>query len=101
MSEFRNDHPLSIRDVESLHRLIDACGRTAKVARLRPDDSIVYGHARYICNDSGYFLTKDQDVRNAYMRVTTRSGFEEFWPIAELMGEVHAGTFGVDVDPPS
>lgn len=84
---------LTMADLVALERIAHAAQTTAKVARATPDGDILYGTARSIGDSRGNFLKPGRDVRGAYLRVTSRSGFERFWPVAELMPLVHSGEF--------
>jgi len=84
---------LTMRDLVALEVIATAAERCARVARVLPSGTPVYGTARSIGNDRGAFLGRDEDVRDGYLRVTTREGFETFWPVRELMPLVHSGEF--------
>ena len=95
------DHgPLSLAETIALGSIIDAAGRCAPVARLLDSGDICYGQARSVGRQSGAFLRRDDDVRDAYLRVTLRSGLEAFWPLHELVGQLEAGEFALDYEPP-
>jgi hypothetical protein len=53
----------------------------------------VRGTARSIGDDCGNFAGRDDDVRDCSLRVTTDAGIEVFWPVAELIADVHTGMF--------
>lgn len=93
--------PLDIGTAVDLATIIGAAQRTAPVARLMTDGEVCYGTARSIGDTRGAFLARDTDVRDAHLRVTTRAGWEAFWPISELLGEVRSGEFVVDYAPPT
>lgn len=84
---------LTIADAVKLAAVVDLCQRGARVARVDEEGDIHYGIARSIGNESGGFLRTDADVTGAFVRVTLRSGFEAFWPIAEIMRDYGNGTF--------
>ena len=91
---------LTMTQLMALETIAGAAQRTAKVARAVPAsdgsacDDVVYGTARHICRDtSGNFLRGEDDVRDGLLRVTSKSGFEYFWPVRELMAEVGQGMF--------
>jgi hypothetical protein len=92
-------------EARAIGRILDAADRHAKVARLTEnslDLEPTYGTARALVRDSehAYFLTERDDVRNAYLWVTTTSGFEAFWPVAELVDDLRVSTLVLDYDPP-
>jgi len=85
---------LTMIDLVLLEAVISTCEGNAKVARL-VNDNVVYGIARHVVRDpdSAAFLTSKDDVRDAYLRVTSREGFEYFWPIGELVEDQARGQF--------
>lgn len=86
------DKTLTVSDAVRLSSICEAAIGNKIVARLM-DNLLVVGTARGIGDDWG--CSVDKDVREQYLWVTTRNGFEAFWPIAELMDEV-GNTFIVD-----
>ena len=98
-----NYGPLSVSDVVALATITGAAASTARVARFMPEDSplagsVVQGTARSVGDERGNFLGAGEDVRDAYLRVTTRGGMECFWPVRELMADVESGTFAAEYD---
>jgi hypothetical protein len=100
---------LGINEASRLSDLISAAERHAKVGRLiRQGDSDpldsepVYGTIRAFVRDpeTAYFLTDKDDVRDAYLWVTTRGGMEAFWPVSELLDDVRVGYLALDYEPP-
>lgn len=90
---------LTIGDAIDIGAICGAAGRCAPVARALESGDVVYGTARSIGDTRGAFLASDTDVRNGYLRVTTRSGLEAFWPLRELLTELRAGLFVLDYQP--
>lgn len=88
---------LTIADVVALDVIVRAASTCAKVARL-VDGDVVYGHARSIGNVSGTFVQTGEDVRDAFLRVTTQGGFEAFWPVRDLMPQAATGEFVAPYD---
>jgi hypothetical protein len=86
---------LSIDDANDLQTILTAAQRCAKVARAFGGGEVIYGTARSIGTQAGAFLTSEDDVRNGYLRVTTQSGLEAFWPVRELMREAGSGEFAL------
>jgi hypothetical protein len=80
---------LTMYDLQNLMYVVEAAQKCAKVAYVRPDGIQIYGHARSIGNENGGFIRTDEDVRDAYLRITTRSGMEIFLPVSEL-AEAHS-----------
>src|SRR5487761_1539313 len=86
---------LSISDAVDLGVIVDSAVRTARVARLLDGGLLVRGTARSIGDDCGNFAGRDDDVRDCFLRVTTDSGLEVFWSVAELIPEVSTGMFSL------
>lgn len=81
--------PLTVTDATRLATIIEAAIHNWTVARLMPASTLlVVGTARCVGDQNGCTLSKDEDIRDGYLRVTTDGGFEAFWPIAELIPEV-------------
>src|ERR1044072_9646252 len=83
---------LTVREASAIATIIDMAVHGKKVARAIPEDRdgaghIVYGTARSLQTERGSFLSDDDDVRDAFLRVTSRAGFEHFWPLRELITE--------------
>jgi hypothetical protein len=79
--------------------LLRAVEGNRKVGRLI-GSRVVTGEARSFGDAAGNF-DFDSDVRDMFLRVTLDTGFEAFWPVAELMGEVRDGYFVVGYEPPA
>jgi hypothetical protein len=89
---------LTIADVIALGTVVDAASQSAKVAWVDPDTGdIRYGTARHIVvsPDNYGFLPRDTDVRDGYLRVTTRSGFDVALSVRALITLVQAGEFSI------
>ncbi len=84
---------MNISDTLAAAEVLQTAQNTARVARLRPDGTVTYGTARSVGDKTGYFGRSDQDVREMYLRVTSATGFEHFWPMRELIEEVSTGEF--------
>lgn len=46
------------------------------------------GTARHICHDDSTFITADEEVRDAYLRITLTSGFDYYMPVRTAMRKV-------------
>lgn len=79
--------PLTVGQARSLSTICEASINGWKVARL-VDGLVVVGIARSIGDTQGNHAGSEDDIRDMYLRVTTLSGFEAFWPVCDLMGEV-------------
>lgn len=75
----------TLAEVQSYGDAVAACQRNARVRFMRADDDMVTeGTLRHVCaDDSGNFLRSGQDVREAFVRVTTVAGWECFVPLPE------------------
>jgi hypothetical protein len=71
----------------------------APPSRALDNGDVIYGQARSIGRTDGAFLPAGEDVRAGYLRVTTRGGFEAFWPVSELVFEYLDGVFVLDYTP--
>ncbi len=90
---------LSLSDAIALGAVCDAAIRCAPVARATDGGDVVYGLARSVGGAGEAFLPAGEDVRAGYLRVTTRTGYETFWLVSELVSEYHAGLFVLDYTP--
>lgn len=86
----------TLRNVESVRPVIDAAVGNRHVRRLRANGDIAEGTARSIGNDTGGFARNSEDVSECFLRVTMVSGWDEFWPVADLMEQVRSGEFVCD-----
>jgi hypothetical protein len=86
------DRTLSLTQAGQLALLLDMVGK--RVARAQEDGSVLKGTARHFVKDPerAGFLGPQDDVRDAYLRVTLTSGFEAFWLVSDLMPETAAGS---------
>jgi hypothetical protein len=90
--------PLTPSDVLALAAVVGAAQRNATVARFFPDTGeITFGTARHLSHKrNGGYLSLATDVRDAWLRVTTRQGFEIWWQVATLAREAASGDFVID-----
>ncbi|QDF18677.1 hypothetical protein SEA_PUPPER_191 [Gordonia phage Pupper] len=79
---------LTIRDAVALGKIVEWSSTTAKVVRTDAEGNHLFGHARSIGSENGAFIRDDEDIRDAFLRVTSRTGFEHFIPVRELIAEV-------------
>lgn len=89
---------LTIDTATSLAEIIGAAVRGAKVGLLLESGDILKGIARSIGDEQGYFLRGGQDVREAFLRITSISGFEHFIPVMDLVEKHKINEFVVDYD---
>ena len=78
-----------------LYRVLDAALKNSKVARVH-NGATVYGIARRVGDAVG--ANVDIDIRDQFLWVTTKTGFEVFWPVGELANELFDGNFADDYD---
>ena len=84
---------MNIQETIAAAEVLRTAQTCAKVARAYDDGTVVYGTARSVGDQTGAFGQSDDDIRDLYLRVTTREGWERFWPMRELMTEVETGEF--------
>jgi hypothetical protein len=84
---------LTIADAIALGEILRMAQSCAKVSRMTIDGDVINGTARSVGHENGAYLTRETDVRDGYLRVTTQSGLEAVWPVRELIPEVQETTF--------
>jgi hypothetical protein len=84
---------LTVRDTVVLAAIVEAAIHNLIVARHIDEVGVVKGKARSIGDKAGNHASNQDDVRDCFLRVTTNTGFEAFWPVRELISEVHSGHF--------
>jgi len=90
---------LTIADVIALSTIIDAASQSAKVRWWDNERGDVReGTARHIVRgaDDFVFIPQTQDVRDAFLRITTTMGMEITIPVRKLMDMVQRGEFVKD-----
>lgn len=90
---------LTVPQITQLGVITDAASRSAKVRWLGDDSHTIHeGTARHIVQspDNFTFLRSDQDVRDAFLRITSVTGMEHAVPVRRLMYLVEMGGFAVD-----
>ena len=90
---------VTVPQIWQLHVITDAASRSAKVRWLADDGhTIREGTARHIVQspENFGFIRDDQDVRDAYLRITSSTGMEYAVSIKRLMYLVEMGGFAVD-----
>ena len=87
--------PLTVSVAVALGRVALAAANDSRVRRLVGSE-VVEGTARSIGGTDGSHAGSHDDIRNMHLRVTTRSGFDAFWLIQDLMTELADGTFVID-----
>jgi hypothetical protein len=87
--------PMTLRDTQAVSELMRATEGCLKIVRLinDGDERPVEGHARSFCADASVsaFAAEGQDVRDAYLRVTTLGGMEVFWKVGDLIEPLLTG----------
>jgi hypothetical protein len=79
-------------DLVALEIIGHAAQTNAKVARAEDTGYVFYGTARSIGDQNG-MTAFGTDVRDQFLRVTLRGGSDAFWPVRDLMADVHNGDF--------
>lgn len=89
---------MNVRETIAAADIIRAAQGGLRVARVQTNGDPVFGTARSIGTETGAFARDKDDVLDSYLRVTSRSGWEHFWLVSELITEWHQGLFLVDVE---
>lgn len=95
----QNATPITIPQIFQLHTIVDAASRNARVRWLGDDSHTIHeGTARHIVQspDNFGFIGSDQDVRDAYLRITSLTGMEYAVSVRRLMHLIEMGGFAVD-----
>lgn len=85
---------LTTTDASALAAIINAAVTNQQVGRLI-DEKVVVGTARNIGDENGNFLDGQTDIRDGYLHVTMRAGWEVFWAVRDLMPQYLTGEFVV------
>jgi hypothetical protein len=89
---------LTAADASAIAGVLQAATTNAKVGRL-VNGKVFSGTARAIVADTnGARLGNDDDLRNGYLWVTLRVGWEVFWPVRDLMAQYRTGEFVVNYE---
>jgi len=91
---FRTDVPLTSMALMGLADVLNGITRNAKVRRYMPDGRIVEGILRHLDGEGGG--RRPEDIRDCHVRVTTVSGFETWWPMAELARQSQVGELSIE-----
>lgn len=88
---------LTIADVIALSTIVDAASQSASVRWLDESGNIRSGVARHIVRGASdfNFLGRDQDVRDAFLRITS-GGLEITIAVRALIEMVNATEFVID-----
>lgn len=90
--------PFTGFDYGNLRVVMDAVEQSAKVAwTLDEGETIRYGVARHLVKSEDNFGFRDvhADIREAYLRITTREGMEVAYKVSDLMALVPNGAFAI------
>lgn len=95
---------LNLNTAARIGDIIGSAERNAPIGRMiAGEGEVIYGQARAVVGPAGNgaaFAVGTDDVRDCKLWVTTNSGFDVFWPIAELEEELAKGYFVIDYVPP-
>jgi hypothetical protein len=87
---------LNITDACTIADIIRAAQGNKPVTRLLEDGTPVCGTARAITHEGGAFLSAKDDVRDGYLWMTMHSGFEQWWPVKEVITLVQSGEIALN-----
>ncbi len=88
--------PITAADVLPLADVLNHMMRHGRVRRLMPDTGdIVTGTLRHLCGPDLTTRTA-KDVRDEFVRVTSDTGWEYAWPLAELARQSTVGELALD-----
>src|SRR5262245_27392819 len=87
---------LSLHEVRHLGALVEAVRSGVVVSWLTPHNDVLIGTLRSIGDEVGNYIGPGEDVRDAFVRITTTGGFEHFMPVAKAVellarGEMRLG----------
>lgn len=80
-----SNRPLTIADAVALAGVIDWAIHNRTILWLNDRNEVERGTARSIGDVNGNFLAQGEDVRDAFLRVTTASGWEWFVPMSDVL----------------
>lgn len=91
MTDTTTHGPMTINEMFHIYEVVNAACEGAKVAWANEDGDLHYGTARHIVKspDDYGFTGPDMDVRDGYLRITTRTGMEVAYNVKEL-AQMHA-----------
>ena len=90
------DRVLNYRTASAIGDIIEIAQTAAKVTWVYDDESLPrHGVARHLVTspETAGFLGAEDDVRDAYLRVTGKSGWEEFFSVQFLIEKILDNTF--------
>lgn len=90
----RNGGPLTTLGIQALGAIFDGVAGSAKCRRLTEAGDIIEGTLRYLTGPDGG--PRPDDIRDCHVRVTSRTGWEHFWPVLELADQWRIGEFVID-----
>lgn len=82
---------VTLRDVQELATVLEFCQHNRPVRWLTDSGNILDGVARSVGDEKGYFLRNDDDIRDAYVRIS--GTFEYFLPIRDVCELIRRGEF--------
>jgi hypothetical protein len=87
--------PLTMSDLTSLQVIAQAAETNSRVSWVT-DGPVLHGTARSIGDERGNFLSGKDDVRDGFLRITSKTGFEYFLPVTQLIHMVRDGYLALD-----
>lgn len=85
--------PLTLQTAKALGEIIDLAQRGARVKWLVENDNIMTGVMRSVGDAQGNFLRADDDIREAFVRVSAT--FEHFIPVMDMVRLIKRHEFAV------
>jgi hypothetical protein len=87
---------LSVSNACTIADILRAAQGNQPVTRLLENGQVVVGTARAITHEGGGFLGADDDVREGFLWMTMGSGFEQWWPMSEIVPLVQSGEIALN-----
>lgn len=82
------DQTLNIHTAVNIAKVVEMAQTNARVGWVPESGDIMEGTVRCIGDERGNHLNNDEDVRNAFLRITTTMGWEVFMPMSEAISKV-------------
>jgi hypothetical protein len=91
---------MTIRETISIAAILDGCRRHAVATWEDNSDrytGLASGIMRFVCTEQGCIFPSDQDVREAHVWITTRSGLEWMPTMRSILDLYDQGLFALDM----
>lgn len=90
--------PMTLHTVIRVNSIVEAAQQGQRVAWALEGGRSLYGTARSLGDEYGYFQKGTEDVRDLFLRITTETGLERYELVSDLLEELGV-TFFVNVRP--